>query len=327
VIAENIAMVKKVQPEQDAQDSPWKTMVRTYLREGVEFLFPDVAAIVDWTKPPIFLDKEFVQIAPDAKVGRRYADQLVQLQRKKGKPLVLLLHIEIQASPEGKFTERMFIYALRIFDLFRQPAVSLAILCDTNPNWRPKQYSFALPQTSLNFEFGTVKLLDYKERWAELESSRNPFAWVVMAHLKMQETKQDKPSRKIWKLRLIRQLHESGYNKDDILNLFHFIDYLLHLPKALESEFWQELKTYEEERKVPYITSVERIGYDRGKVSGFEEGERSIVLRLLNRRFGKLNDCTIDRITALSPKKLESLSDALLDFATIEDLTIWLDNH
>jgi hypothetical protein len=112
-------MVKILQPEKDAQDSPWKKMVRDYLQEGIEFLFPDVAAIVDWTKPPIFLDKEFVQIAPDAKVGKRYADQLVQLQRKKGKPIVLLLHIEIQASPEGKFAERMFIYALRIF---RPPA-------------------------------------------------------------------------------------------------------------------------------------------------------------------------------------------------------------
>ena len=199
VIVENIQMVKALQPEKDEQDSPWKKMVRDYLQEGIEFFFPDVAAIVDWTKPPVFLDKEFVQIAPDAKVGEHYADQLVQLQRKKGTPIVLLLHIEIQASPEGQFAERMFIYALRIFDLFRQPALSLAILCDANPKWRPKQYSFALPQTSLNFEFGTVKLLDYKERWAELESSGNPFAWVVMAHLKMQETKQDKaiPTEKI----------------------------------------------------------------------------------------------------------------------------------
>jgi len=282
-------------------------------------LFPDVAAIVDWTKPPVFLDKEFVQIAPDAKVGKRYADQLVQLQRKKGKPLVLLLHIEIQASPEGQFAERMFIYALRIFDLFRQPAVSLAILCDANPKWRPKQYSFALPQTSLNFEFGTVKLLDYKERWAELESSRNPFAWVVMAHLKMQETKQDKPSRKVWKLRLIRQLHESGYNKNDILNLFHFIDYLLHLPKALEAEFWQELKTYEEERKVPYITSVERIGYERG--------ERSLLLRQLEYRFGKLPNSMADRVNTLSIRKIEALSKDLFDFNAIEDLTTWLETN
>lgn len=241
-------MVKKMQPEKDTQDTPWKRVIRQYLREAIEFFFPDIAALIDWSIAPIFLDKEFGQIARDAKVGNRYADQLVQLQRKTGTPIVLLLHIEVQGSPEKKFPERLFIYALRIFDYFGQPAVSLAILCDGNPNWRPNHYSFDLPRTSLNFEFGTVKLLDYKDQWVELESSTNPFAWVVMAQLKMLETKQDKPSRKVWKMRLVRQLHESGYNREDVVNLFHFIDWLLRLPKTLEAAFWQELKTYEEER-------------------------------------------------------------------------------
>jgi hypothetical protein len=87
------------------------------------------------------------------------------------------------------------------------------------------------------------------------------------------ETKRDKPSRKVWKLRLIRGLHESGYNRTDVVNLFNFIDWLLSLPQPLEAEFWQALKTYEEERQVPYITSVERIGYDRGKKKAGKKAE------------------------------------------------------
>ncbi len=326
-------MVRKPQRERDMQDTPWKRVIRQYLREAIEFFFPDIAALIDWSVPPIFLDKEFGQIARNAKVGNRYADQLVQLQRTTGTPIVLLLHIEVQGSPERKFPERIFIYALRIFDYFGQPAVSLAILCDGNSKWRPSRYSFDLPRTSLNFEFGTVKLLDYKDQWAELEASTNPFAWVVMAQLKMLETKQDKPSRKIWKMRLVRQLHESGYNRDDVVNLFHFIDWLLRLPKTLEAAFWQELKTYEEERTMPYITSVERIGYDRGltegtktgREEGIEQGERSLLLRILTRKFGQLSVPTIDRITLLSTSQLESLGEALLDFQSIEDLTTWLD--
>jgi len=174
-------MNSTIAQEQDEQDSPWKRILTQYLQEAVEFFFPDVAEIVDWSKAPIFLDKELLQIAPDAKRGKRYADQLVQLHRKKGTPIVLLLHIEIQASPEKEFAERMFVYAIRIFDYFRQPAVSVAILCDANPKWRPNQYSFSVPQTSMNFEFRTVKLLDYDDHWEELEASQNPFAWVVMA--------------------------------------------------------------------------------------------------------------------------------------------------
>jgi hypothetical protein len=313
-------MATTAPPLKDEQDSPWKQILQQYLQEAMAFFFPAIAAVIDWQVPPVFLDKEFRKIAPDAKTGRRYADQLVQLQRKRGKPLILLLHIEIQASPEANFAERMFVYALRIFDYFRQPATSLAILCDANPPWRPAQYHFSQPETELLFRFGTVKLLDYKTQWAMLEASTNPFASVVMAQLKMQETKQDKAARKVWKLWLIRRLYESGYNQTDVVNLFHFIDWLLKLPKALDDEFWQDLQTYEEERTMPYITSVERIGRRIGR----EEERRSLVTLLLGEKFGDLPESTQTQITALSLKQLEALAIALLKFQSIDDLNQWL---
>jgi hypothetical protein len=211
-------------------------------------------------------------------------------------------------------------------DYFGQPATSLVILCDGDRNWRPKQYGYQMPGTTLNFEFSAVKLLDYGDRWAELEASDNPFAWVVMAHLKMQETRRDKPSRKVWKMRLIRGLHESGHNREDVLNVFNFVDWILGLPKPLEREFWQELQAYEEERKVPYITSVERMGYDRGKAEGAQLQARSLLLRQLTRKVGSSIDDRLSlQINALSIAQLESLGDALLDFESIADLTTWLE--
>jgi Domain of unknown function (DUF4351) len=327
-------MAKKEPPkqtEQDEQDAPWKQVLRQYFQEATEFFFPEIAKVVDWTKPIEFLDKEFGKIAPDALTGKRFADQLVKVYRKQGQPIFLLIHVEIQASRESGFAQRIFTYSFRILDYFGQPATSLVILCDSDPNWRPQQYRFVMPGTTLNFEFSAVKLLDYCDRWDELEASQNPFAWVVMAHLKMQETRRDKPSRKVWKMRLIRGLHESGYNKTDVLNLFNFIDWILGLPKPLEIEFWRELKAYEEERKVSYITSVERIGYDRGLQEGEEGGAirqaRSILFRLLSRKVGSISDQAIDHINALSIAQLESLGDALLDFESIADLTTWLDNQ
>ncbi|MBD2615002.1 hypothetical protein H6G94_27625 [Nostoc punctiforme FACHB-252] len=41
----------------------------------------------------------------------------------------------------------------------------------------------------MNFQFGTVKLLDYQSRWGELEKRNNPFAAVVMTHLKIDEVR------------------------------------------------------------------------------------------------------------------------------------------
>ena len=82
---------------------------------------------------------------------------------------------------------------------------------------------------------------------------------------------------------------------------------------------------------MPYITSVEEIGYDRGLNDGKTEGKaeeaRSLVLRQLNRKVRPLNDRTIDRINKLSLTRLESLGEALLDFSAIEDLTTWFETN
>lgn len=64
----------------------------------------------------------------------------------------------------------MFTYNFRIFDRFDRPAMSLAILCDSNREWRPTNYSYNYPNTRLSFEFGSVKLLDYENRFHELEN-------------------------------------------------------------------------------------------------------------------------------------------------------------
>jgi predicted transposase YdaD len=90
---------------------------------------------------------------------------------------------------------------------------------------------------------------------------------------------------------------------------------------------------------MPYITSVEQIGYDRGFKIGAERGEkrgeengayrqaRSLILRQLDRKIGIIPNDIIKRIDTFSIVQLESLSEALFDFESIADLTIWLNNQ
>jgi Domain of unknown function (DUF4351) len=309
------------------QDSPWKSILREYFREAIEFFFPAVARVIDWSRPVEFLDKEFQQITPDAEIGRRFADQLVKVHRRRGKPLILLIHLEVQAAPEKDFPERMFTYAIRIFEYFRQMPVSLALLCDGRQNWRPHQYVFRSPGSWLQFEFTAVKLLDYRVLWGQLEQSRNPFAVVVMAHLKMQETQGDWVERKAWKFTLVKRLYELGYDRADVIHLFRFIDWVMILPEALKRAFWDELKVYEEERRMPYVTSVEQIGYERGRGEGREEGQGLMLLALLEEKLGPLPQSLLERLRGLSWAQLLSLKKPLFNFESIADLESWLDNQ
>ncbi|MEH1902320.1 MAG: hypothetical protein V7L04_13105 [Nostoc sp.] len=46
----------------------------------------------------------------------------------------------------------------------------------------------------------------------------------------------------------------------------------MKLPEELENSFWQEVTQYEEEKKIPYITSVERRAIQQGIELGKREG-------------------------------------------------------
>ncbi|BDA69470.1 hypothetical protein RIVM261_060760 [Rivularia sp. IAM M-261] len=92
------------------------------------------------------------------------------------------------------------------------------------------------------------------------------------------------------------------------------------LPKGLENEFWEDFKQFEQERSMPYMTTGERIGFDLGK----QEGELSMVLRLLQKRLGQLSPIVREQIESLELAQIEALGEALLDFTGADDLSRWL---
>ncbi|NES00371.1 MAG: DUF4351 domain-containing protein, partial [Symploca sp. SIO1B1] len=173
------------------------------------------------------------------------------------------------------------------------------------------------------FQFLMVKLLDYKEKWEELEQSNNPFATVIMAHIKSLETRKNQQQRQAWKMSLTRRLYEQGYQRQDVLNLFHFIDWVMKLPKGLEQAFLQEITEYEQEQNMPYITSAERIGMERGR----QEEAQKLLLRLLERRF-KLSVPTEvqSRLQQLSVEQLEELLDVALTVDSLEQFQLRIEN-
>jgi Domain of unknown function (DUF4351) len=90
------------------------------------------------------------------------------------------------------------------------------------------------------------------------------------------------------------------------------------------------VEVYEEEGQMPYVTSVEQIGYDRGlhvgEETGVEKERRSLVSLQLAQKMGELSDRLNDRVNSLLPEQLKALAIALLRFESIDDLTTWLDN-
>ena len=251
-----------------AYDSPWKDILQTYFEEFLLFFFPQAHREIDWTKQPEFLDKELQEVVRDAELGRRFADKLVKLYRTNGEENWILVHVEVQSQEEDDFPKRMFLYNYRIFDCYDREVASLAILGDEHANWRPEQYGYQLFGCSVDFRFPVVKLVDYQQRLSELEASTNPFATVVMAHLAALSTSSDRPKRLRQKLALVRRLYSQGFEREDVLNLLAFIDWMLTLPLDLETEFKREVEQLEAEQRMQYVTSFERSGIRVGVLEG-----------------------------------------------------------
>jgi len=193
-----------------------------------------------------------------------------------------------------------------------------------------------------------------------LEASDNPFATVVLAHLAARDTRRSAVRRREVKLALTRRLYERGYSRERVLSLFRFIDWLLELPAAHEALFWREIQAYEEERAMPYVTSVERIGLargraegraegrvegrdegrvegrdegrvegrdegrvegrDEGRVEGRDEGTRETLRRFIQARFRAVPPAVEQRIAAADRATLDQLVERVAVVQTIDDL-------
>jgi predicted transposase YdaD len=114
-----------------------------------------------------------------------------------------------------------------------------------------------------------------------------------------------------WKLRLVKGLYQRGFKQQDILELFRIIDWLMALPAEPEQQFKLELIAFEEERRMPYITSVERLGMEKGIAQGveqgIEQGKQEIVINMLREGLelvliAKLSGLSVEQIQRLQSK-------------------------
>ncbi len=302
-------------------DSPWKDIIESYFQDFIRFFIPEAHSQIDWTRLPEFLDKELSQVVRDAELGKRFADKLVKIWLKDGSEAWILIHIEVQSQDETGFAERMFVYHYRIYDRYRRTVVSIAVLADERKNWKPNQFGYQRWGTRIDFNFPVVKLLDYQKDWSALEASLNPFAIVVMAHLKAQETRDSRSERKESKLALIRRLYEQDYSREDVINLFGFIDWVMSLPDDLEREFWQEIQQLEESRRMPYITSVQRIGRQEGIEEGIAEGLLEGIELGLELKFGSSGLTLLAEISQIEGvEQLRAIKTGLKTVNTLEEL-------
>ncbi|MEK7727730.1 MAG: hypothetical protein AAB354_04910 [candidate division KSB1 bacterium] len=291
------------------QDSPWKEVLEDLFEEFLEFFFPEVHRDLDLSKGYEFLDKELQQILVESETGARVVDKLVRVYLRDGSESWLLIHIEIQGYAQEEFPERMYVYNYRIFDGFQKEVVSLALLTDDDMRFRPSEYQRSRWGFGVRCWFPVVKLIDYRARWPELEASEHPFALVTRAFLKTLEVEGNAQETYSWKKTFLLALYHLGLSREAVRTLYKFVDWIMRLPKEMNEALYYELKTIEENKAMPYITTAERIGMEKG----MEKGMKTVITKMLKTKFGEDGRSLAERAALMQGlSTLEELSEKIL---------------
>lgn len=305
----------------DDYDSPWKEAIERYFADFMAFYFPQAHAQIDWAQPLSFLDQELRAAMREAELGKRVVDKLVRVTRLGGSEEWVYIHLEIQGQPQAGFAERMFVYHSRLFDRYRKPIASLALLADDRSDWRPTNYAHEMFGCQIHMRFPVAKLLDWAGSEARLEDSANPFALLTRAHLETRATRKNPAARLAAKWALVKRLYQAGFERQQIIDFFGLIDWMMRLPKELDERFWSDLDRFEEEMKMRYVSSVERMALERGMEAGLQQGMEQGMQQGL--RAGKIQ--VIKQLLAARFGALPAPAKAKLDAATEEELDAWIE--
>jgi hypothetical protein len=195
--------------------------------------------------------------------------------------------------------------------------LTLVILGDLRRNWMPDEDLFRLGTFESRLKFPICKLLDRLE--SDWQDDNSLPVHLARTQIEALRTASDPEGRYRAKSALVRGLYDLGYNADEVRQVFKLIDWMMHLREDLEERFRIELTELEEERNMPYVTSIERMAEVRGQAR--------LVLALLTKALGNLPDEQQKRVRGLRSEQLEQLALDLFEFQSPHELEVWLDTH
>lgn len=305
-------------------DSAWKEALNIFFNDFMSFCWPEAYNDINWEQGYEVLEQELHELMRHEKKNGRIADKLIKVWRKDGQEAFVLIHIEVQGQVQNNFGERMLTFCYRIYDCYRCPITSLAILTDKNHNWAPNSCHISLWGSHFGLQFNVIKILDYIDKKDLLINDTNPFALVILAQLAAIETAGKPQERYKFKCTLSRLMLEKGWNKDQIFYMYRFLAGLLVLPHELELEYDIGMIKLAEEKKMAFMTTAEKRGHKIGREEGIEtgihKGETILLVNLLNFKFKKIPKKYLQLIENANADSLLLWARRVLTAENLEDI-------
>jgi len=240
------------------------------------------------------------------------ADTLILLQSPD-----TILHLEFQARPDTTMAFRMIDYRLRVYRRFPHKAMrQVVIYLAPSQSEAVYQTTFEVPGT--RHEFEVVRLWEQSSALFLNQPGLLPLAPL---------TQTEDPAQL---LRQVATAIDTITDRRTQSNVAASAAILAGL--VLDKDLIQQILRKEMMQESVIYREIKAEGWQEGRQEGLQEGRQegrrqealALVLRLLSRQVGALPDTTRSTVVTLSLAQVESLGEALLEFADCSDLQTWL---
>jgi hypothetical protein len=270
---------------------------------------PRVARFVDFAHVQ-FVDKEHITLD-----GRKRTGDLLVKTRFRGKSTGFLIHLEHQAQPDSDLARRMLEYWLLDWRDYGLPVYPIAVLSyrpSVKESFSPLEIRFP-NKCVMQFDFDVIDLSRMNAE--SYIQTTNPAALALAARMKKNPKVRVSLSRDFFQnlaaaklQRMDQQLVLDFFSKYQRLNDLETLQLHRELGKVKPDSAREAVMNMAN----PFIRL------------GVMQGQAEMVIRLLNRRVGKLSSSQGKSIRKLPTDKIEALGEALLDFTSIADLRRWM---
>ncbi len=300
-------------------DQLYKRLIKNFFKWFIMFFCPEVAEKIDFKVEPQFIDKELYTGQLHGK--KKFVDVLAKVRLKSGGHTFILIHIEIQKEIESYFGKRMFNYYKVITMEHDEPVFALAIYIGDNKSGArlPNSYEEVCFSTKIRYEFEVKNLCDYD--YNEYLDSDNPIVAALLAHMD-----RGNDSKALVMAKALNKLSGYNLNEKDRAVVIDFIERILNLKRDELTEFKEYLYQNEYEEANTMISAYDEMvkeHEDKAKNEGKLEGERALLIRQIERKWGALQPEAKNRLNMInSPDELEALGEKIVVCDRIEDLEI-----
>ena len=317
-------------PEVNSLDKLFKTVFRVFLRELLEMLHPELAALLAFEKVSFVAEPAFADFR---KAGHVEPDIVAQLETYLGNAEMAIVHIESEAEFSSEMEERMRHYFMQLELKYNLPVIAAVVYLKGGP---PGVMAHEVVRQVGPWKCGSFCYLSLglsgcvAEEWV----GRPQLLAGALAAL-MSSRQWDPVEKKLSCLRAI--VAEQDLSRRFLLN--KVIDVCLQLKEDERARFEAALDQEADTVKTMAITWEEAlaesesrgeargeargiaIGQDRGKV----EATRQAIELMVSHRFGKLPTWAKERLDAEKElSRLYQILEALLEVHTLAQLEVAL---